>query len=198
MALGNINLAIDLKESAGVETYMEYPERFEKTLNLRYYNRNLLNYFVSYNKKSKTYKAKKRAGIFIYNKFIVSLKKSIKKKKALAVNYQPKTEAGVTFIDIQPTKTNSKRNKKQWNKSKKKKHTPRWLKNKKPVNKGVIKKSTPSMSFNFFFTYFFFHFFKYSSVILYKSLYKMVFANRVYKAEHSKLLYKTRYLQNNR
>lgn len=53
----------------------------------------------------------------------------------------------------------------------------------------------PTIAFNFFFTYFFLYFFKYSSIILYKSLYKIVFTNQLYKAEHSKLLYKTRYLQ---
>ena len=199
MTLGNVRSAVDLKESAGVETYMEYPERFETTLNLRYYNRNLLNYFVKYNKKSKTYKVKQKASNFIYGRFMTDLKNKLKMTKAPEVNYETKTEAGVTFIDIQPAKPIVKHKKKRFaGKSKKKSYTPRWLTNKKSkvVTKGLVKRSIPTMSFNFFFTYFFLHFFKYSSVILYKSLYKMVFANRIYKDEHSKLLYKTRYLQN--
>lgn len=200
LVLNNIKTSMELKESAGVETYMDHPERFEKIVNMRYYNRNLLNFFVKYSKKNKVFKAKKKVSSIFYDRFVAELKAKLKVVDAVEANYETKTEGGVTFIDIQPVASETKPKKKRWLKSKKKPYIPRWLKNKKLKQqkaKGFIKKPLPPMSFNFFFTYFFLHFFKYSSVILYKSLYKLVFANRVYQAAHSKLLYKTRYLQNN-
>jgi hypothetical protein len=113
MTLGNIHLAVDLQESAGVETYLDYPERFETTLNLRYYNRNLLNFFVKYSKKNKIYKAKKKITGFIYSRFMADLKNKTKMVKATEVNYETKTEAGVKFIDIQPNKLTAKQKNKR-------------------------------------------------------------------------------------
>lgn len=92
-------------------------------------------------------------------------------------------------------------NKKKWKNKGKKKFIPHWLKERIKRNKLIAKnfkqtlKTRPCVSFNFFFTYFFLHFFKYSSIILYKSLYKLVLSNQPFKLEHSTLLYRTRYLQ---
>ena len=59
----------------------------------------------------------------------------------------------------------------------------------------VVRTSVINTSFNHFFTYFFLHFFKSQSVILAKSLYKVVTANPHFKVEHQTLLYRTRYLR---
>lgn len=204
LLLGEIRLNVDVKESAEVETYLDYPEMFKPTLNLRFYNRTLLNYFMKYNRKKKqirfkkptTKRIKKRNKKVIFKK-VVKSKKGLKwlKTQPTSIIVQKKIEGIMRTVTVIDYKQNfpKKRIKKY-----KKKYIPRWgyRNNKTDQVKKVVKQQLPSISFNFFFTYFFLHFFKYSSIILYKSLYKLVFANRLYKEEHSKLLYKTRYLQN--
>jgi len=55
------------------------------------------------------------------------------------------------------------------------------------------------VSFNFFFTYFFLHFFKYDSIILSKSLYKIVFSGEcVFAFEFEELLGRTEYIHTSR
>lgn len=48
---------------------------------------------------------------------------------------------------------------------------------------------------NNFFTYFFLHFFKQQSIILAKSIYKVMTANALFKYEHQVVLYRTRFLK---